>query len=314
MFFEGSEKKVELVMSHDAVSLRSLGINFWSNIVAQCDAEILSSISNDHCDAYLLSESSLFVWDHHFLMLTCGTTTLVNSLQAFLDHLENHFEGQLELIESVIFQRKNEYQSHLQITSFEQDIARLQKRLKGVAFQLGNLDSHHNYIYHLDKPYTPNQSDKTFELLMYHIEGKTADYLRQEGQDASTIRSMLSLETLLPGFTIDEYVFEPFGYSMNAILGDKYATMHITPQEKSSYVSFETNLDIKQHSVNIFNQLIHLLQPSCFDIISFNDEAEIHTEHTLMNQVEQDLSCGYTMRFKEYMKQQKISAATQITL
>ena len=314
MFFEGSEKKVELVMSNDAVSLRHLGTDFWASIVAKCEAEILSSISNDKCDAYLLSESSLFVWDHHFLMLTCGTTTLVNSLQAFLDHLEKHHKGQFELIQSIIFQRKNEYQSHLQKTSFEQDIAQLQKRLDGVAFQLGNLDSHHNYIYHLDKVYSPNQSDKTIELLMYHIEGKAADYLRQENQNAETIRSLLSLEQLLPGFAINDYVFEPFGYSMNAILDDKYATMHITPQEQSSYVSFETNLDIKQHEVNIFNQLIHLLQPSCFDIISFNNEADIHTEHTLMNQVEQDLSCGYTMRFKEYMKQQKISAATQIKL
>ena len=38
MFFEGSEKKVELVMSNDSVSLRHLGKDFWANIVAQCDA------------------------------------------------------------------------------------------------------------------------------------------------------------------------------------------------------------------------------------------------------------------------------------
>lgn len=307
MFFEGSEKKVELVMSNDSVSLRHLGIDFWTDIVAQCEAEILSSISNDKCDAYLLSESSLFVWDHHFLMLTCGTTTLVNSLNAFLDHVD------MAQIESIIFQRKNEYQSHLQKTSFEQDILKLEQRLSGVAYQLGNLDSHHNYIYHLKKPYTPEKSDKTIELLMYHIDGDAANYLRTENQDAKTIRELLKLEKVLPGFEINDYVFEPFGYSMNAISGDKYATMHITPQEQSSYVSFETNLSISEQELNIFEHLIQLLNPCSFDTISFNETINIQGAHTLMNQVEQPLSCGYVMRFQEFMRQQKQSLATQIT-
>lgn len=314
MFFEGSEKKVELVMSNDAVSLRALGKDFWAHIVAQCEAEILSSISNDQCDAYLLSESSLFVWDHHFLMLTCGTTTLVNSLNAFLDHLEINLEGEFEKVQSIIFQRKNEYQSHLQKTSFEEDIIKLQQRLSGVAFQLGNLDSHHNYIYHLDKPYTPHQEDKTFELLMYHIDGQAADYLRTKKQCAAKIRDLLQLDKLLPGFDINDFVFEPFGYSMNAIAGDKYATMHITPQEQSSYVSFETNLDINQQQMSMFAHLVTLLNPSCFDIISFNGDVVMDSQHSLMNQVEQPLSCGYTMRFKEYMRAQKQSLASPILL
>jgi len=90
--------------------------------------------------------------------------------------------------------------------------------------------------------------------------------------------------------------------------------MHITPQEQSSYVSFETNLDINQHQVNIFTHLVQLLNPCSFDIISFNAEVHIESHHSLMNQVEQPLSCGYTMRFKEYMRQQKQSFASQIIL
>mgnify|MGYP005991546073 CR=1 FL=1 len=247
-------------------------------------------------------------------MLTCGTTTLVNSLNAFLDYVESSNKGQLDQIQSIIFQRKNEYQSHLQKTSFEQDIIKLEQRLSGVAFQLGNLDSHHNYIYHLDKPYTPAQTDKTFELLMYHIDGEAADYLRTERQCAEKIKHLLNLEGLLPGFEINDYVFEPFGYSMNAIKDDKYATMHITPQENSSYVSFETNLDINEHEMNIFAHLVQQLNPCSFDIICFNADIDIESKHSLMNQVEQPLSCGYTMGFKEYMRQQKKNLATQITL
>ena len=46
-------------MHGDSVDLRSLGDEFWSQLVQACSATILSTIHNDVCDAYLLSESSL---------------------------------------------------------------------------------------------------------------------------------------------------------------------------------------------------------------------------------------------------------------
>ena len=71
MFFEGSEKKVEVVVGPEAPNLRFLGRDYWSRIVAEANAAIISVISNEVCDAYLLSESSLFVcrcqsWDRVF--------------------------------------------------------------------------------------------------------------------------------------------------------------------------------------------------------------------------------------------------------
>ena len=213
MFFEGSEKKVEMVIAPEAGSLRTLGKGFWAGMVAKAQAEILDTISNEHCDAYLLSESSLFVWHDRFLMLTCGATTLVDATLLFLDHFP------LKHILFASFQRKNEYLSHLQKSSFEEDIERLSQRLKGVAFRLGHLDSHHNYVFHMDKPYQPDADDNTSELLMYHIKGKNADYLRGEGQTVEGIRSLLRLDEILPGFEISDWLFEPFGYSLNAIKG-----------------------------------------------------------------------------------------------
>ena len=42
-----------------------------------------------------------------------------------------------------------------------------------------------------------------------------------------------------PPADIDDYVFEPCGYSMNGVDGGTFSTVHITPEEGFSYASFE---------------------------------------------------------------------------
>lgn len=44
---------------------------------------------------------------------------------------------------------------------------------------------------------------------------------------------------LVPTHTIDDYVFEPCGYSMNGTSGAEFSTIHITPEDGFSYASFE---------------------------------------------------------------------------
>ena len=50
---------------------------------------------------------------------------------------------------------------------------------------------------------------------------------------ASGIASMLSKAD------IDDFVFEPCGYSMNGCDGEGFSTIHITPEEAFSYASLE---------------------------------------------------------------------------
>lgn len=61
-------------------SFRSLSRSDIEKILDAAACTILSKISNDNVDAYLLSESSLFVFDHRIMIKTCGTTTLLNAL------------------------------------------------------------------------------------------------------------------------------------------------------------------------------------------------------------------------------------------
>ncbi|GAA4898815.1 adenosylmethionine decarboxylase [Ferrimonas pelagia] len=296
MFFEGSEKKVEAVLKPGQASLRQLGRPFWAKMVAQANAEILSSIHNDDCDAYLLSESSLFVWDDRFLMLTCGTTTLVHAVTEFLQHVSQ------DALAMLTYQRKNEYQAQLQKSSFADDLASLAPHLSGNAWRLGHLDGHHNYIFHLDRPYCPEPNDATGELLMYHIKGEDADYLRSEGQNIEQIRQMMAWQQLLPQFQFDDFLFQPFGYSMNGICGDRYVTMHITPQEDSSYVSFESNLPSEQLTP-VLNHLLKVLQPQSYDLISFNMACALShaTGVQAIDHAEQALPIGYQMAFQHFL-------------
>ena len=309
MFFEGSEKKIELVVKPEAQSLRGLGKEFWEEIVKASKAEIISSVHNGSMDAYLLSESSLFVWDNTFLMITCGRTVLVDAVFKFLDSFPK------DQIQSFIFQRKNEYLGHLQESSFIEDRKRLSEVLPGVSYRFGHLDLHHNNLYHLAKPFSPSEDDRTVELLMYHIGPGAVSVLTGEGQTVQLVRDFFQLEKVIPGFKLDDFVFEPYGYSLNAIKENRYLTIHVTPQEDSSYISLETNLDLEQgEHKNLVQHFLKVINPQSFDLIRFNlDETLVPEEGYLcIQQNKQKIECGYNVVFSQYIR--KLSGVSGATL
>ena len=53
------------------------------------------------------------------------------------------------------------------------------------------------------------------------------------------------LESIYPKAIVDDYVFDPCGYSANALLGQYYYTIHVTPESNCSYASFETTIPVK---------------------------------------------------------------------
>jgi S-adenosylmethionine decarboxylase len=260
MFFEGAEKRIEIVADELTSDLRHLGDLFWQTVLAKAGASILSKISNDYCDAYVLSESSLFVWQDRILLITCGNTSLIDTA--------------LQIVESVGadhlkwfgYQRKSEFHAHLQTSRFEDDIRRLQQCVSGQAYRIGHLDSHHHYLYFNRQPSQHSYS----ALQMYHIKGSLADYLRGERQQKSVILTRLCIEPLLAKFIFDDCLFSPYGYSLNGIYQDYYITVHITPQEPSSYVSVETNLSSTAPLFDLFCSLLNIFNPSSWDVIGFN--------------------------------------------
>lgn len=82
--FEGPEKLLELWFSPNSNKLpknwpinglRNIPLNEIENLLKIVNCEILSKISSTSMDAYLLSESSLFIYPNKFILKTCGTTT-----------------------------------------------------------------------------------------------------------------------------------------------------------------------------------------------------------------------------------------------
>lgn len=299
MFFEGAEKKLEVIVEDNGLNLMEVDRSFWEQMVSACNASILSEIKNDQAHAYLLSESSLFVWEDRFLMITCGQTNLIESARMFIEKYGR------DQIASLIFQRKNEYQSQLQPSSFVDDAKRLQNWVGGVPLRFGKIHSHFNLIFHTDKPYQPKEDDNTTELLMYDICPKCSELLTRTDLTKEEIREFFDLEKLLPGFEIDDFVFKPYGYSLNALKGSDYYTIHVTPQLYAPYVSFETNYKMGIERQKILNHLISVFRPGSFDVVGFNevDKFEFDEKYLMAVRSHEKNVQGYDIDFRYYYRE-----------
>lgn len=306
LFFEGSEKKVQIIVNESKLSLlKDIADSFWHELVQSSGAKVLSTIENKVCKAFLLSESSLFIWPNKLLLITCGTTQLVKSIEFFIS------EFSLTPIEQILYQRKNEYFSHAQPSCFSQDIKVLRKHMPGTAYRFGALDSHHNYLFHQENNYKANINDKNYEIVAYHISNSASKLLTHGNLSAFEIRELFQINELFPHFTIDDHVFHPFGYSLNGIENDNYFTIHITPQAESSYISVSANFDL----IALLPKLISILQPTTIDILTSNEvnfeekvQRNLPAPFVCTSLVKESLNIGYEIVFSSYNQNTKHSS------
>ena len=95
--FEGPEKTLEVCfrkINEEApvvagpgapIGLRRLSREDLARICARARCTILSCVSNQYLDAYVLSESSLFVYPYMIVLKTCGTTTLLRCIALLIE-------------------------------------------------------------------------------------------------------------------------------------------------------------------------------------------------------------------------------------
>lgn len=216
----------------------------------------------------------------------------------------------IDKIQSVRYQRKNEYFSHLQPSRFADDIATLRSYISGVACRVGHLDGHHHYLFNSQRQLLGQNVDNKhcIEIMMSHISGDIAKYLRSSNQQSTEIIDLLKIDHLFEGFILDTYVFSPCGFSVNGINGDKYFTLHITPQEHSSYVSLQTNINDQNKLIAIISQLLAKLSPRSWDIVSFGDLPKnltllpIVPQNFCLSHCSNPLELGYNVHFSHYQQ------------
>ena len=268
-FFEGPEKKLEAVVTPGFPPLRSLGDEVWRGIVESAGARVLSVLRSEHCDAYLLSESSLFVFDDWFVLITCGQTTLVDAVPQILRSIPE------ESIAFLVYERKSEHFPEHQSTTFHEDARRLQTMLPGRALCFGDEHGRNVQMFHTTRPYTPETNDPTLEVLMHVIDEDVAQRFSSSRVPSGTsVAASSGIDSILPGFTISEHVFDPAGYSLNAVKGEEYYAFHVTPEATGSYVSFETNYDFRGHLGGLVGSIVEFFRPSAFDVVTFVPESE----------------------------------------
>jgi S-adenosylmethionine decarboxylase len=306
LFFEGSEKKAEMHIKTNHLSLlNDIDNSFWHDVVSAGNAQILSSMKNEYCKAFILSESSLFVWHDHFLILTCGVTQLAKSLEYFIKEI-----GQENIIDCS-YQRKNEYYANAQLSSFGDDIKILTKYISGSALRFGEIDGHHNYFFYKNINKNINHisnRDKTYEFIAYQVDSDVLRKLSSKILTFKDIRDFLQLNILFPQFVLDDFVFKPHGYSVNGLYKDKYFTIHITPQINSSYISFAANIDL----ISLIPLILSILRPLSFDLLSINElnfkqqlKQQIPKSYLSKTLVRETLNNGNIMCFANYILPQK---------
>jgi S-adenosylmethionine decarboxylase len=301
VFFEGPEKKLELWVRSPTTSLRSFGRPFWTAVVQTAGARILSALSNDHCDAYLLSESSLFVYDQRLLMITCGRTNLVAAVPAIAKRLS------VDDIDLLIYERKSQYFPEHQPTTFFEDVRLLHTMLPGSAFRYGDDDEHHVFLFHHSRPgFRAAAQDSTLEILMYNWDPAVAGLFSEGSQHRpGPIRDESGVGRILPGYQIDDFAFAPMGYSMNAIRENTYYTVHVTPEPQGSYASFETNHRFESEiDRNVcIQKLLAIFRPDSFDVLYFlqtDSEPLVDCGYQHRRSMHSTLPSGYSVFFKSF--------------
>jgi len=289
-FFEGPEKTME-VWFRPGVGhpdgLRALSRAQLDHLCTKAKCSILNKISSNYIDAYVLSESSLFIYKHKYIMKTCGTTTLLRCLGSLL-----HFADQLGLeLTWVGYSRKNLFFPNAQLwphSSFGEEIKyldsheKLQDRLRGAGYILGPVTGDHWFVYvadHSELPTSlsvPISNEVTINLMMFGMAPEVSKIFHKDVCDTSremTVRS--GIANICPGATIDDFAFSPCGYSMNAILHDTYSTIHVTPEPACSYASYETNAYLKNYMPLVRN-VLNVFKPSRFVLTMFGDESVLN--------------------------------------
>ncbi|CAN6482639.1 unnamed protein product [Victoria cruziana] len=258
--FEGFEKRLELKFTGESVDgLRQLDMQAIEDILHAAQCTIVSGIGNRQFDAYVLSESSLFIYPKKIIVKTCGTTQLLKAIPALLAHtpkLGLSVSSCRYTRGSFIFPKAQPYPHR----NFEEEVSYLNQNLPPNLTEIKTSvmctkTSHSWHVYSAADLNEPQATSfYTIEMCMTGLDRELArKFYRQYDAGSGDIAGKemtvaTGIADIHPGAIICDYAFDPCGYSMNSIYGRRYSTIHVTPEDGYSYASFECTGDEEDNS------------------------------------------------------------------
>jgi S-adenosylmethionine decarboxylase len=278
-FFEGTEKLLEVwfecTSGDDRADLRLIDRSDWETLLSYVQCTIISQKCNSSMTAYVLSESSMFITKNRFILKTCGKTTLLAAVKPLLELV--HQKCGFDVILDVFYSHKNYMrpeQQHEIHRHFDDEVAVLETIFDdGAAYALGKINSDCWYLFTIDMVGV-SQPDQTLELIMVEVDQDVMNMFTQDyGLTASELTRKTGILDLIQGTIIDDFLFNPCGYSMNGILPNGcYFTIHITPEPEFSYVSFESNVPQESYE-ELIGAVLDIFKPGKFQMTLFANEA-----------------------------------------
>ncbi|KAI9114968.1 hypothetical protein K1719_013981 [Acacia pycnantha] len=285
--FEGFEKRLELHFFGDdpaflQMGLRKLNFESLQEILQAVQCTVVSAVGNSYFDAYVLSESSLFVYPTKIIIKTCGTTQLLKSILPLIYYAHHHLGLTLCSCRytrgSFIFPKSQPFPH----TSFKDEVAYLEQTIPAnlcyrKASIMPSKSSHSWHVFtasdesHMS--YDLENELFTMEICMTGLDpvlarkffrrpgdGKTGDSAGKE------MTELTGINEINPEAYICDFAFDPCGYSMNGIDGDWYSTIHVTPEDGYSYASFECVGSINDDLVHVLRKVVQIFRPATMSV------------------------------------------------
>ena len=205
-------------------------------------------------DAYVLSESSLFVFASKLMIKTCGTTALLVAMPRILALAAEvgAVPRRCRYSRSCFKYPKRQPTPH---RSWEEECDFLDAHFPATGRRTARVlgEPGKGLLWHVycadsvlragTEPVPQQWPTLTLEICMTQLDPIAAGgfIFGDRVPAASTVTADTGILNMVPKAIIDDFVFEPCGYSMNGLQGPGLATIHVTPEARCSYASVEVS-------------------------------------------------------------------------
>ncbi|MED6205490.1 hypothetical protein PIB30_018088 [Stylosanthes scabra] len=285
--FEGFEKRLELHFFGDDFQLGLRKIEFESIklVLEQVQCTVVSAVGNAYFDAYVLSESSLFVYPTKIIIKTCGTTQLLKSIPPliFFSSLVGFTLSSCRYTRGTFIFPNSQPFPH---TSFKDEVSYLEHTIpSNLSFRKASIMpsiSSQNHSWHVFTATIPhhhhhhqlNNQLFTMEVCMTDLDPILARKFFRRPDDEKTGHSagkdmteLTGIDEINPNALICDFAFDPCGYSMNGMDGDWYSTIHVTPEDGFSYASFECVASVNASNIgHVLRKVVQIFRPGTMSV------------------------------------------------